>query len=224
MIREKPSIFRSRALIDDSMESRYSFISRDAQTAIWTDVNSTQKHENETNNNKPKTHTQTVFISNSYSAFVTTLLLGLHLRREMEFIISCLKWQNAAKANRSLTRSRGGCKHLFWECCRAAQRLPLRATTRSCCGRGRNLATSILSWAAQCSRAYYTLAICLKWSDHGGNVVLPGPLKKKKSFIEKCGRPQHMRGSQMMCQVVFFILKLKSCKLKLSQPGLGNEN
>lgn len=134
------------------------------------------------NTRMKETTTKSKRNSNSFSVFVTNSLLGHRLRREMEFIISCLKWQNAAKVNRSLTGSRRGCKHLFRERRRrsAAQRLLLRAATRSCCSRGRNLTTSILSWAAQCSRAYYRLAICLKWSDRGGNVVLPGSLKKKR--------------------------------------------
>lgn len=180
-----------------------------------------------TNKNKNKTHTQTVFIPNSCSAFVTNSLLGLRCRREMEFIISCLKWQNAAVVNRSLTGSRRGCKHLFWERRRCSPALTAPSPkTRSCCGRGRILGTSILSWAAQCSRAYYTLAICLKCSDRGGNVVLPGSLKKKKkkASLRSLAVPQHIRGSQITCQPVFFIRKLKSCKLKLSQSGSENEN
>lgn len=76
-----------------------------------------EKHKNDKKTTKePKrARTQAVFVPNSYPAFVTNSLLGLRLRREMEFIISCLKWQNAAEVNRSLTGCGGECKHLFWE-------------------------------------------------------------------------------------------------------------
>lgn len=126
---------------------------------------------------------------------------------------------NAAEVNRSFTENRKGCKHLFWESHRHSGVLNAKAQTIVVLER-RNLDTSILSWAAQCSRAYYTLPICLKCSDCVSNVGLLGPWK---ASLKSLANPERMHGSQIKCQPIFFIRRLNQHKLELNQDRFKNE-